>query len=240
MYSLEYVSPGGVSFDLFDRGRVRVEADTIGGLVGQFEDTGVQVVGESGHSVFFGDRVVAPLEGSFTVVVRDPSAWREFYRAWSTRVQGSLILGFGGHRLLLRCRLAVPLPFPASVPRRGARVEVSVIGDSGVWVESFTGTGLVTVTNFGDIPVWPEIVWSGSGGSVVLPSGAGFMLPAVDGESVLPLRRSNSGRVWQGGELTGVRVDCFCESVPVGESRDFRVPAGARLSWDVGVLNPWS
>lgn len=241
MYSLEYVSPTGEAFELLARGSgVRIEMDTLDGLVGSFEDSGVESAGEPGQRASFLDRVFKPIEGSFTVVVDDPDAWHGWYSAWSTSREGVLVLRRGGRVFRLPACLAAPLPFPGSRPRRGSRIAVNVIGRGGCWLEEYSGTGSVTVTNYGDVPVWPVIVWDGAGGAVVLPSGAIFTLPAVTGQHVLPLRRSNSGRVWHDGAKTDVRVDAVAESVPPGDSRSFIVPPGTSLTWSVGVLNPWT
>ena len=128
MYSLEYVSPTGRVFELFARGSgVRVEMDTLDGLVGSFEDSGVESAGEPGQRVSFLDRVFKPVEGSFTVVVDDPDAWHEWYSVWSVRREGSLWLRRDGRVFRLPARLAAPLPFPGQRPARGSRVQLSLI-----------------------------------------------------------------------------------------------------------------
>lgn len=241
MYSLEYVSPVGDTFDLFSRDSgVRVEFDTLSGLVGSFEDSSVELVGEPGQRVNFLDRVVKPLEGSFTAVVDNPDVWREWYSAWSTVSEGTLVLHTNYRTFRLPVTLAKPLPFPSSRPVVGSRVDVDVISHGGVWLEEHSGTGEVTITNYGDVPIWGDLSWEGAGGDVVLPSGAHVTLPPVDSLHTLPLRRSNSGRVWRDGKRTTRRVDAVCESVPVGESRTFSTPTGCVLSWNVGVFSPWS
>ena len=153
------------------------------------------------------------------------------------------MLSIGGARYRLAVRLPAAFKFPAAIPKRGDRVRVDVIADSpGVWTVPLSGEGNVTVTNYGDVPIWPEIVWEGAGGEVTLPSGARFILPVVSEEHRLPLARNNSGRIFRGDEydreLTR-RVGAVGESVPRAEERDFIVPPGARLVWEIGVFDPF-
>lgn len=241
-FSMRYVSPGGREYEFLSGadGLPFVELDTVDGLVGVFEDAPVQVVGESGARVDARDRVVPRLEGSFTVVVFDREQWAQVCADFSTRVAGTLVLSAGDVVFELRVKLAVSLPFPAVVPAAGARIAVSVVADTGVWERVGSGTGVVTVSNDGDVPVWPVVVWSGAGGRVGLPSGAGFVLPEVAESHSLSLARSASGVAVpaSGGRLPV--ADTVGEMVPVGASRRFSLPAGASLVWSVGVLNPWA
>lgn len=242
-YSIRYVSPeedfvleSGLDGDCF------IEADSLTGFTSQFEEEGVSVVGAPGVVMDFRDRKVLPMEGSFTLVVRDVSAWPRIRRAFSSHRAGQLEV-VGSQRFVLPVRLAASLPSPESRPVVGSRVEVLLRSDGGVWVAPVVSPDSdVIVTNWGDVPVWGRVMWDGPGGRVTLPSGVSFTLPAVKGEHTLYLDRKRAGEVHgpdgYDRELTR-RVDAVSEMVPVGEQRRFKVPVGARLAWDVGVFDPW-
>lgn len=240
-YSLKYVSPGGHEYEFLDGsdGEPFVEMDTLTGFVGVFEDTPVQSVGVPGAVVDFRDRVVQQMAGAFTLVVFSREQWEQVRRDFSTREYGTLVLDNDG-LFELPVRLSESLPTPGHVPAVGSRLEVSMIADTGVWLSRASSTNSVSVTNWGDVPVWPEIVWKGSNQSVVLPSGVGFPLPRVSGEYRLPLDRRASGKATS--ESTGevVKTDAVGEMVPVGATREYRVTSGARVEWSVGVLDPWN
>jgi hypothetical protein len=118
--------------------------------------------------------------------------------------------------------------------------------DTGYWETGpFRKSGNVTVTNSGQVYIWPEIVWEGAGGKVTLPSGAEFTLPAVDSTRRLHLDPQRSHQVLNG---LGVRDDdlwrrirgqIISEGVPPGQSRQYTLPDGAFLEWRIGVLDPW-
>lgn len=240
-YSLRYVSPTGREYEFLNGsdGEPFVEMDTLTGFVGVFEDTPVQSVGVPGAVVDFRDRVVQQMEGAFTLVVFDRGQWEQVRRDFSTREYGTLILE-GDRRFELPVRLSESLPTPGHVPAVGSRLEVSMIADTGVWLSRASATNSVNVTNWGDVPVWPEIVWEGSNQSVVLPSGVRFSLPRVSGEYRLPLDRRASGKATS--EATGevVKTDAVGEMVPVGATREYTVTSNARVEWSVGVLDPWN
>lgn len=240
-YSLKYVSPTGNEYEFLrgSDGGPFVEFDTLTGFVGVFEDTPVQSVGVPGAVVDFRDRVVQQMEGAFTLVVFDRGQWEQVRRDFSTREYGTLVLDNDG-RFELPVRLAESLPTPGHVPAVGSRLEVSMIADTGVWLSRASATNSVSVTNWGDVPVWPEIVWSGYDQSVVLPSGAKFQLPRVSTKYRLPLDRRASGKAV--GESTGkaIQTDAIGEMVPVGATRQFTVTSDARVEWSVGVLDPWN
>lgn len=240
-YSLRYVSPTGVEYEFLDGsdGEPFVEVDTLSGFVGVFEDTPVQSVGVPGAVVNFQDRVVQQMPGSFTLVVFSRGQWEQARRDFSAREYGTLILDNDG-LFELPVRLAESLPSPGHVPEVGSRIEVSMVADAGVWESVVSGSGTVEVTNWGEVPVWPTVVWSGAGGDVVLPSGVGFRLPQVSAEHRLSLDRRASGKAVN--SLTGAKVntDAVGEMVPVGQSRSYTVPSGVKLEWRVGVFDPWN
>lgn len=240
-YSLKYVSPTGNEYEFLrgSDGGPFVEFDTLTGFVGLFEDTPVQSVGMPGALVNFQDRVIQQMTGAFTLVVFDRGQWEQVRRDFSTREYGTLILDNDG-LFELPVRLAESLPAPGHVPSVGSRLEVSMVADTGVWLSRASATGSVNVTNWGDVPVWPEIVWSGHEQSVVLPSGVSFPLPRVSDTYRLPLDRRASGKAINEstGKLAG--TDAVGEMVPVGATRQYTVTSGARVEWSVGVIDPWN
>jgi len=240
-YSLKYVSPTGHEYEFLDGsdGEPFVEMDTLSGFVGVFEDTPVQSVGVPGAVVVFRGRVVQQMTGAFTLVVFSRGQWEQARRDFSTREYGTLILDNDG-LFELPVRLSESLPTPGHVPAVGSRIEVSMIADTGVWLSRASSTGIVNVTNWGDVPVWPEIVWKGNNQSVVLPSGVGFPLPYVMGTHRLPLDRRASGRAVGEESSSVVKTDAVGEMVPVGATRQYTVTSNARVEWSVGVLDPWN
>lgn len=240
-YSLKYVSSTGNEYEFLrgSDGDPFVEFDTLTGFVGLFEDTPVQSVGMPGALVNFQDRVIQQMTGAFTLVVFSREQWEQVRRDFSTREYGTLILDNDG-LFELPVRLAESLPAPGHVPSVGSRLEVSMVADTGVWLSRASATGSVNVTNWGDVPVWPEIVWSGHEQSVVLPSGVSFPLPRVSDTYRLPLDRRASGKAIN--ENTGklVGTDAVGEMVPVGATRQYTVTSGARVEWSVGVIDPWN
>lgn len=114
--------------------------------------------------------------------------------------------------------------------RSAATLSVPVLCADGVAKTSvMTGTGSVTVTNHGDVSVWPKIRYQGAGGVVTNPSGAKFTLPRAAEETIIDL----NPRV--------LRLDgAFPENVPPGDTGVWVLPAGAQLEWTLGVADPWS
>ena len=240
-YSLKYVSPTGNEYAFLNGsdGGPFVEFDTLTGFVGVFEDMPVQSVGVPGASVDFRDRVIQQMAGTFTLVVFSREQWEQVRRDFSSREYGTLILDNDG-LCELPVRLAESLPSPGSVPTVGSRIEVSMVADTGVWLSRASATNSVSVTNWGDVPVWPEIVWEGPNQSVVLPSGVSFPLPRVSDTYRLPLDRRAGGKAINESTGESVRTDAVGEMVPVGATRQFTVTSDARVEWSVGVLDPWN
>ena len=247
MYSLTYTSPGGEHFEMLEGGdKPTIVLDSLTGLVGEFEDTSVRSLGVPGARVDFRDRVVAPMTGGFSLVVQSAEQWAMARAAFSTHRYGTLTLDVGDVKRTAPVRLSASLPSPGGRPKMGSQIQVALVSDGpggGVWSERLQAmTQSVTVTNYGDVPVWPEIAWSGAGGDVYLPSGASFRLPPVSGEHRVSLARGERGRVYGPAgfdkDLTRT-AGAVGEATPVGESRVYRVPSGARLEWSVGVLDPW-
>ncbi|QPK78260.1 hypothetical protein G7Y31_06630 [Corynebacterium lizhenjunii] len=241
--TLTYISPGGASYELFT-GRYKepfIEQDSLTGFVGTFEDNPVETVGVPGARVDFRDRVIRSIEGEFAAVVFNRAQWAQLRRDFSTRRAGELVLDCGQGAYHLKVRLRAPLPAPSVVPDLGTRLVVGLVADGGVWESFVSAPGpVVTVTNPGDVPIWPVVVWNGAGGAVTLPSGVQFRLPAVTQEYRLPLDRLAGGRALPtSGDGAPVVVDMVGECVPVDQTRTYRLPSGARLEYTIGVFDPW-
>lgn len=191
---------------------------------------------------------VEPITGSLPVIVR-ADVREDFISDWAVGVGAAAgVLVVEGGRispLELPVRLAA-VPAPPDV--QGVdyfELDLSIRASGGVWLRHHQGVNNVTVTNYGDVMVWPEIVWSGRGGGVVLPSGARFTLPAVSGERRVSLNPYESltvvlddGRVDR--DVTrAVRAAAFSEGVAPHSRADYALPNGAVLHWAVGFLDPW-
>lgn len=100
------------------------------------------------------------------------------------------------------------------------------------------------VVNGGDHEMWASVQWL-RGGTVTMPSGATFTLPTVpEWRRILLDPFESCDVVSQDGVRDEVlwrqlRGRVFPESVPVGETRTFRIPQGAHLLIDERVDDPW-
>lgn len=257
MYEIDYVDFEGRVWPLHGRGRrhgVIVLEDGVSGLVGEAKDSVVEPVGAPGQ--LFDSVEVQAVEGELKCILVPHgetvgelfSRWRA---AWSRRKCGTLQIrqrDLGASTWSLQVRLAEGMDLPEVDPQGMAPCEVSVrvVGDGGVWLsDEARAAGTVTVANFGDVPVWPSVVWKGAGGKVTLPSGATFTLPAATDRRVMHLDPAESLVVtdmngvvdrdlWLKVASTG-----WAEPVMPDKTATFTVPKGAELAWHVGVLDPF-
>lgn len=248
MFELTYVSPDGKNrFEMLSGGEGPfIVLDSLSGMVGEFSDTQIQTVGMPGARVDFRDRVIAPMSGSFALVVLSGEQWLDVRRSFSTTKYGKLELSRGGNVLETPVRLSATLPPPGGRPKEGTQIQVALVSDGehgGYWSRRYESADTrVTVTNNGDVPIWPEIVWNGAGGDVTLPSGAKITLPRVAVAHVVSLARDRVGLarpLAEGTWSVPMWIDAVSEQVPVGETRTFQIPDGANLRWREGVLDPW-
>lgn len=231
-----------------------IKSGGIEGMVGSMLDTVAQPLGHSGQMVL--SQQAQPMTGQVTFhcrADRDRTADEvaaDFRRAFSGHLSRKNLLtvnsplGNVSAPVRLNGFIASPVEDP-SWDEIVLNVQVPLIADEGVWWMSLTVLkGKAVVTNFGDVPVWVAIRWSGSGGRVTMPSGGSFVLPAVPTERVLYLSRQDSLVVT---DKDGKRDDATWkkvrgatpEMVPVGEQRTFKLPAGAQLEYQIGVYDPW-
>lgn len=221
-----------------------IEEESVDGFAGLFEDTGVQSVGVPGQHVDFRDRVVHPMDGGFTLVVKSPEAYARV-RRWFSTTPGGYVSITGSQRVEIPVRLAESLPSPASVPRTGTRIAVRLVADGGVGLIPMSQAGpTVTVTNWGDVPVSLELDWERTSGRVTLHSGAWFTLPYTQQRRTLKLDRRHAGEVYDqdGVHLPALtkQVDAVAEEVPPGAEHTITLPnANVIAKWNVGVIDPW-
>ena len=256
MYEVHYVSPWGRSWPLMapETYEVFVREGGFSDLGAPSEDRVVSSDGVPGQ--LLAAQSFGAVKGSMTVHVRggrglDPArVWSGFRRSWSRTLTGTLVVvtePWG--RLSLPVRLAKPLPDIQTNPEDEdweQTIEVSFVGDSGLWRTGvFGGEGAVEVSNSGDAALFPSVRWSGKGGEVVMPSGYRFTLPKSKDERVLVMDNSESCVVLDAdGEVdrslwNRLKGKTLPEGVPIGKTRSFTVPAGARLEYRIGFADPW-
>lgn len=254
-YELHWVDPTGKQWDITSFGwSAGIRAGGIEGLVGQATDVAVTTPGWAGQSV--PSQQIEPLSGTLRFAVRadghrsadDVAA--ELRQSFHHRIPGLLVLrvlSVGIYSTPLRLRGFIPPPTrDPSEEEIILGIDVPTVGDDGCWwADPLTGTGVVTVTNSGDVPVKAQITWQGAGGEVTLPSGATFHLPPTPQRRTLLLSAAESMAVLTDtGDLdrplwTQLRSVAVPEGVPPQQARTFTLPTGAQLTWQEGVLNPW-
>ena len=244
----------GEWWDFTGKWSAGIKSGGVTGLVGSVEDSTASPVGFPGHIVT--GQLVGPMRGALTFHCRAhgpldagqvQADLRGSFSALKSR-QNTLVLSSPIGPVHTRVRLEGGHHPVAQDPSWGdvvLDVEIPVVADEGVWwSEVNLDTSIITVTNWGDVFLWVDIMWEGSGGVVTLPSGATFTLPPTTETRTLSLSRAKSLAVKdiEGNldpvlhrQLRGVPP----EGVPVGESRTFTVPAGARVLYKVGVFDPW-
>ncbi|WP_157108908.1 hypothetical protein [Corynebacterium aquilae] len=257
MRRIVYTSPHGDVWDLTPGSaddRASLLTDGVEGGAGSWDTQALNLVGSPGR--IRTGLTINESGGTLRVLLKAASAedldplYRRWRQGWSAKQAGLLSMGGSSlGRLTARVYLLDPMPSPGLNPQRlrAMRVEVTWVNDDGVWwTDEIRGTGQVTVTNVGDVTVKPKIRWSGSGGQVTVPSGATFTLPPTQHARILDFDNKKSYQVtdergvldkplW--GRLGEVVKP---EVVPVLGRREYRLPPGAELVWQLGVLDPWT
>ncbi len=252
-YKIRYYSPEGHKWVLMgDEWLAGIKSGGIDGLVGDGDDVTIARVGDVGQSL--DSFQPKPMTGTLTVFVRGDDAadvdavWAEFRSGFSRTRQGTLVVESPSQVLSAGVRLSGPIPAPDEDPTSGGfvrDVQVPLVADRcGWWTDWQSATGTVTVTNWGDLTVWPQIRWGGVADTVYLPSGARFPLPKASGERVVSLSMAQAGFVTtkDGTPDFALRKQmsgAYPEGVPAGQTRTYRLPTGAALEWQIGVLDPW-
>lgn len=241
---LVWVGADGVSWHLSGAG--------VRGVILEDNGFGDAVGGYDGNS-----KTPKPIEFEMTLAFTSDSKYghhgepsrifNEFCEGCSSRVPGLLVIeDTEREQVSLPC-LVTKLPVMARPNMRSGafRGVFRFSSKGGVWrARRHDNANNVTVTNSGDVMVWPKILWKGAGGKITAPSGASFNLPEAKEWRMLNLDPATSCEVtdlrgildpslWK--KLWGV----FGEGVPVSESRMYQLPAGAELTWELGFFNPW-
>ncbi|WP_306592881.1 hypothetical protein [Corynebacterium striatum] len=252
-YEIRYVSPDGCAWELTGREWVAgIKSGGIDGLVGDGDDVVVTRVGDVGQTLdYFQPK---PMTGSLMLYLRGGEGktvgevWGELRQGFSRTRHGVLSVETQSQVLRALVRLSGPIPAPKDDPSSESvmkDVQIPLVADTcGWWTDLQYASNDVTVTNWGDLTVWPQIAWDGPGGEVILPSGAKFTLPAVSGKRTLSLDHGQAGLITDehGAVDYALRKSMrgvLPEGVPAGETRQYKVPSGARLEWRIGVLSPW-
>ena len=114
--------------------------------------------------------------------------------------------------------------------RRALTISVRIFSASGLFSsEVLQGANNVTVTNDGDVDIFPTAKYTGNGGQVTNPSGATWTLEPVTEETTVsfdPLKNRTPG--------------VLSESIKPGASGVWKMPPGAQLFWTVQVADPWA
>lgn len=227
----------------------------VDGLVGSTEDVTAQALSGVGQ-VVLSQRMV-PIQGQLKFNCRADGKRDAGQVAADLRAAFSPMLGrenqlgvsspLGVAEALVR--LSGPIPDPVEDPSWDEEVvlgvQVPVVADGGLWwLAEQSGTGLVTVTNKGDVPVPLKIRWQGAGGVVVMQSGARLTLPEVPAPRTIWLSREHSLAVRDDRGVMDRKLwkqlrAALPELVPAGASRRVTVPEGAEVMWREGVLDPW-
>ncbi|MCX7491466.1 hypothetical protein OS127_02840 [Corynebacterium sp. P6129] len=272
MFDLIYTSPSGRTWHLsrYTHEGVFVDEGGVEGLVGAVEEQVFASVGRAGQRL--AGQQAQPLSGGLSVSVvgtADRSvmdAWLEFRADWSVRVPGTLtvvspVLGSVSTPVRLREVPAAPTKFLE--PGAGDSMSLRLVGDDGVWwgswlrvVSSGGDVSSVTVTNPGDVTVWPRLrVDRGCTGTITLPSGKQVSMTVPDDDERaagrwLLLDESESCAVLDENDRIDralwleTRPGVVTEGVPPGTERTYRIQRAAgdgtvAIEWRPGYMDPW-
>lgn len=228
----------------------------IEGLVGTITESPRTTINTPGHTVTPHDQTIMPMTGTLTLRVKgNPHEaehhYTRFTNLWhhNPTKAGTLHLTtpHGNYHTTARLAPGEAIAPPAIRPGRSSAptIEVPIICDRGGWLLTRSGTGTVAVANPGDTHLWVRVRWQGTGGRFALPSGFSVHLPPTSSPRTFLLSPAESCAVV---DDAGVLDDALSsqlwatppEGVPPGTTRTFTAPAGARVSWDVLTLNPWT
>lgn len=251
---ITYISPSGRKMDLTAPGDWyrSIAYGGLVGLVGTKSATTVQAAGVPGLTpVAFRTE---PMSGELTLYVeqseRGPSvdeAVREIHREFQQTAYGLLVIDRDGaaSRLTARVRLNGALPPPLDVEgEEYAELKVPLIADNQLWAwDPVSARGSVTVTNPGDVFMWPELMWR-EGGKIILPSGLEYTLPAASSTAWASLNPFTSHEVTVAGAVDDALSDALekmhlGEGVPEGTSRTYTTTGDVSIVWAPQQADPW-
>ena len=248
---LTYLGTRGTEFVLTSREEPRVQLN-VGGL-GLRADARVQAVASELAGGQVPDTLTMPaMSGTLDLLMVGPGGGlagldREWRRNWDLLREGRLVLSGSRGRVSTQVRLDRVME---AIPEDYRDLDVyplkmTVVADSGCWWSDLHhGQGFVTVSNSGDWPLTVRIVWKGDGGTVTLPSGMTFQLPYTPVERVLLLDDEESCAVTDHAGDTDYTLwpldGVVAEPVPIGATRTYQVPSGARVEWSIPIFDPWA
>lgn len=251
-YSLAMTDWKGTDWDFINDWAAGIKAGGIDGLIGTMTTTTATPLAAPGQTTL--SQSAGVMTGAVTFLCRADASRDAGEVAAALRAsfsplahQRSLLkLSTPAGVMTLWVRLGEGMAAPTQDPSWSEvvlDVRIPLVADDGVWwTMPQQGTGTVTITNDGDVPVAPIITWTGAGGVVQVPSGAMFRLPAVSTQHTLVLQKipkitANNAPVEKG--VAQVLRSIPIELVPPGTTRTFHVPPGATIQWKKGVLDPW-
>lgn len=225
---LHDVAPDGPS-------NVTLPAGGVNGLVSQPKP----VTTESGFApgaVLHG-YTTGVVEGSIRLLIEPPFTYKQVAGWFSPNRNAYLIVN--GWELVVRLREMVAPPQVAPDGEPLLEVEIPLVSFDGVWrARPRRGS---TVTNDGDVAIYPTLEWSGVGASVRWPSGLEMQLPAVVSLSTLDTSPWGGFTVRTGGKVdvaASKTVAGFSEPVPPGKTVALGL-SKCEAMWQVGRWSPW-
>lgn len=251
---ISYISPDGRETPLTENGPLFVLEDGFKTFVGQIARSEVSASGRPG--VRPGALTIGAMKATLPVhihhvngTVSVQETWERWRADWSLTRDG--VLRFEGTHPLGTLLLAVRLEsIPAGVGKdlrevESLTVDVPVYASDGVFYTTPINTVGAVGNGAGHVPVYPSIVWEGAGGKVTAPSGATFVLPAVEERRQILLDPEESYVVLTPNREVDEALtetlwgEVFAEPTMPGESDTWILPAGAEMQYQVGVLDPW-
>lgn len=212
-----------------------------------------QPVGVGPARLVKGRAKVGESSGSLTVNVRPAEGrtalenWHRFVSMFEPDDYSTLVLTSPNQRVFrTRVRLAAEgVPEPEITAPVFLALGLPLVRDNSMWSLVTTQDGpTVAVTNTGKTPLFPSIKWT-TGGTVTLPSGATFTLPTVPVARTVTLNHNlffdvtdHAGKrdvnLWR-----QINAQVLGEMVPIGATRTFTIPSGAKLITETEVNKPW-
>lgn len=197
------------------------------------------------------------MSGALNVVVDGAAVGRpnadvmsEFRQDFDDEVYGTLVASSDDQLGALSARVRLSpegvVSFPTVQPDEVGFVQFSVPleSDQSRWVVEDTYSGPVCrVENYGVDVVWPRVVWT-TGGTLLMPSKAGVVLPTVRAPRVIDFHPERSGLVTdlEGNVDRDLWVQLrgfYFEGVPRRAVRQYSIPSGASLIAAVPQREPW-
>lgn len=250
MYDIQYLSPDGKYFPL-TQDPINLLEGGLEGLTGACTDQPLIMPGVPGQLVSY--QTIEATKGTLKLLITTKdtaqahSLLTRLRKAFHPRKHGVLTISTRWGRLSAHIRADGPIPPPIEVENHD-RIEyempIAVICDDGLWWQSYESADTrTTIVNHGDVIIYPTISWKNTGGDVILPSGAHLRLPTINTPRRLLLSPLESNVIldehdqidypaWQ-------QIPKITEGIEAGGKATYQIPNGAKISWRIGVLDPW-